>query len=72
MEVDHAIIAYQLQVVASIDSNVPHDVTIGHPFGDHRKFPIFEGVRDSDKIENVGMGQILPDGNLFAEALHSV
>jgi hypothetical protein len=69
---DHTIVAYQPQVVASVTTDVRHDVTVDHPLGDHRESPALKGVRDSNEIENVWMGQALPQGNFFAEPLHSV
>ena len=72
MIIDHAVVTYQLQAVASVSSDVLHDVTVGHPLGGHREFPILEGVGNSDETENVGMTQVLPHDNLFAEALHNV
>ena len=47
--------AYKLQMISSVCADVLHDVTVGHPFGDHREPPIIEGVGDSDKTENIGM-----------------
>jgi hypothetical protein len=32
---EYGIVAYELQVIASVIANVLHDVTMGHPFGDH-------------------------------------
>ena len=69
---DRADAAYQLQVIARVCANVRHDVTVGHPLGDHRESPNFKGVRNPNEAENVGMGQIFPRDNLFAEPLHSV
>ena len=62
---------YELQVIACVITNVFHDVAVGHPLGDHREPPILEGVRNADKIEDVGMGQVLPQGNFFTEVLYS-
>ena len=64
--------AHQPQVVASISTEILHDVSVGHPFRDRREPPILKGVKDSNEIEKVGMGQALPHDNLFAEALHSM
>lgn len=65
----YAIMTYKLQVVASVIADVSCDIAVGHPFRDHRKPPIFEGVRNPDKIKDVGMRQVLPHGNFFAELL---
>ena len=59
-------------MVASVIANVFHDVTVGHPFGDRREPPILEGVRDANEIEDVGVGQVLPQDNFFTEALQDV
>ena len=53
--VDRAVVAYQLQVVTSVYTNVLHDVAVGHPLGDRRESPVLKCVRDSDEGENVGM-----------------
>jgi hypothetical protein len=50
------ILAYELQVVASMTSDVLHDVAMGHPFGDRREHPVLEGVENADEIKDVGMG----------------
>ena len=63
------ILAYELQVVASMTSDVLHDVAVGHPFGDRREHPVLEGVENADEIEDVGMGQVLPHSNFFTEML---
>ena len=65
----HEILAYQFQVIASVTTNILRDVPVCHPFGNHREPPILEGVRNADKSEDVGVGQVLPHGNLFTEAL---
>ena len=59
-------------MISGVISDVLHDVTVGHPFGDHGEPPVLESVRNSEKIEDVGMGQVLPQGNFFTEALYSV
>jgi hypothetical protein len=69
---EYVIVTYELQVVASVIANVLHDVAGGHPFGDRREPSILEGIRNADEIEDVGMGQVLPQGNFFAEALQDV
>ena len=68
----HRTVTYELQVISSVITNVLHDVAMGHPYGDYREPPILEGVRSTDNIEDVGVGQDLPHGNFFAEALYSV
>ena len=47
---------YEFQVVTSIAMDVLHDVSISHPFGDHREFPIVECVKNTGKIEDVWVG----------------
>ena len=37
---DNVLVPYQLQVVASVGTDVPHDVAARHPLGDRRKFPL--------------------------------
>lgn len=69
---DDAIVTHQFQVVTSIGTDVPHDVAVGHPLGNHGESPILKGVGDSNEIENVGMEQVLPHDNLLAEPLHSM
>lgn len=69
---DDMTMAHQPQVVARISTEILHDVAVGHPFRDRREPPILKGVKDSNEIEKVGMGQALPHDNLFAEALHSM
>ena len=49
------IITYEFKVIAGIITDVLHDVSVGHPHRDHGEPPVFEGVRDSDKIEDVRM-----------------
>ena len=68
----YAITTYEFKMVAGVIVDVLHDVSVGHPFGDHGEPPVLEGVRNSDKIEDVGMGQVPPQGNFFAEALYGV
>ena len=46
---------YQLEVVSRIVTNVLHDVPVDHPFGDHGKPSILEGVRNPDEIKDVGV-----------------
>ena len=53
---NHAIVANQLQVVASDTTDVLHDVTIGHSLGDHGASLILKSARNFSEIENVGMG----------------
>ena len=72
MTTDYMIVAYQLQVIASVSADVRQDVTVDHPLGDHRKSAILKGIRDSNEIENVGMRQILPQGGAPAKPLHRV
>jgi hypothetical protein len=66
------VVTYELQVIACVIANVFHDSPICHPFGDHGEPPILEGVRNANKIEDVGMGQVLPHDNFFAEVLYGV
>ena len=49
------IVTYELKVVASVVTNILHDVTVDHPFSDHREPPFLEGVRNPDEIEDVRM-----------------
>lgn len=65
----HKITAHQLQVIAAGTTDVVHDVTVGHPVGNHGEPPVLKGVRDADEVEDVLVGQVLPHGNLFAKAL---
>ena len=65
-------VTYELKVIAGVVANIFHDVTVGHPFRDHREPPFLEGVGHPDEIEDVWMEQILPHGNFFAELLHDV
>ena len=64
------ILTYELQVITSVTTNVIRDAPADHPFGDHGETPVLEGVRNADKTENVGMGQVLPHGNFFTKDLH--
>jgi hypothetical protein len=59
-------------VIACVSANEIHDVTVYHPFGNHREPPFLEGIRNPNEGENVRMGQILPHGHLFAETLRGV
>ena len=59
-------------MVASVVANILHDVTVGHPFRNHREPPFLEGVRNPNKIEDIRMGQVLPHGNFFTEVLYDV
>ena len=59
-------------MVSSITANVVHDVAVCHPFGDHREPPILKEIRNTDKCENVGMGQVLPHDNFFTELLYNM
>ena len=62
---------YQLQMIAGVGTDVLHDVAVGHSFGNRREPPFLEGVRDPNEVENIGVGQVLPHDNFFAETLHS-
>ena len=64
--------AYEFQIISGIFANVLYDVTVGYPFGNHREPPIIEGIRNADKIEDIGMGQVLPHGDFLAEVLRCV
>ena len=70
MNKKRGIVTYELQVISSVIANMVHDVAAGHPSRDHREPPILEEVRNTDKGENVGMGQVLPHGNFLTEALY--
>ena len=59
-------------MITSVITDVLHYVAVGHPFGDRGEPSILEGVRNPDEIEDVGVGQVLPQGNFFAKALHGV
>ena len=59
-------------MIAAVAADVLHDVAIAHPLGYHRELPIVKCIRDPNEIENVGVRQILPHDNLFAEALRRV
>lgn len=61
---------HELQVIANVAANILQDVAIDHPFRDHREPPVLEGIRDTDKSEDVGMGEVLPRGNFFTKALY--
>ena len=65
-------LSHKLQVIASVTTNVLHDVAVSHPLRDHREPPILEGVRNADKTEDVGMGQVLPHSNFFTEVLYNM
>ena len=67
-----AVMAYELQMVSSVITDVLRDVSVGHPFGDHSESPILEGVRNANKVEDVWMGQVLPNGNSLTEVLYGV
>ena len=56
-------------MIAIVIANVFHDITVGHPFRDHREPPILEGVGNPDEIEDVWMAQVLPQGNFFTKVL---
>jgi len=64
--------AYEFQVISSVIADILHDVAVSHPVRDHRELPILEGVRNTYKIEDVGMGQVFPQDNFFTEALYGV
>ena len=72
MTTDRVVVAYQLQMVASVNPDVLCDVTVVHPLGDHRESPSFKSVRDSNEAENVGMGKVSPHNNLSTKPLHRV
>jgi len=59
-------------MVSGVITDVLCDVAVGHPFGDHRESSILEGARNTDKVEDVWMGQVLPDGNSLTEILYGV
>ena len=63
---------YQLKVIARVITDVLHDVAIGHPLRDHREPPILEGVRNTDKIKDIWMGQVLPHGDFSTKVLCDV
>jgi len=65
-------LAYKFEVIASIATNILHDITVSHPFRDHRKPPILEGVRNPDEIKDIWMEQVLPHGHFFTEVLYDV
>ena len=50
------ILAYKLQVISSVTTDVLRDVPVSHPFGDSREPSTLEGIGNSDKTKNVGMG----------------
>lgn len=62
-------VPYKLRVIAGVITDVLRDIAVGHPFGDRRQL---DGVRNSDETKDVGMGQVLPQCNLFTEALWGV
>ena len=66
---EYVIVTHEPKVVASVFTNILHDVTASHPFRDHREPPFLEGVRNANKIEDIRMGQILPHGDFFTEVL---
>ena len=61
---------YEPKVIASVIADILHDVTVGHPFRDHGEPPFLESVRDPNELEDIRMGQVLPHGNVFTEALY--
>jgi len=65
-------VAYELDVITSVTTDVLHNVAVGHPFRDHGEPSVLEGIRNPDKTKDVGMGQVLPYGNFFTEALYGV
>lgn len=68
--ISDAIVAYQFQVVISVTMDIPRDITVGHPPGDHTK-PLSPRVSGTPmKLRR--LGQVLPLGNPSAEPLHSV
>lgn len=69
---EYAIMTYKLEVISSVMADVLHNITVGHPFVDHRKPPILEGVGNANKTEDVGMGQVLPYGYFLTEVLYGI
>ena len=65
-------VPYKLRVIAGVITDVLRDIAVGHPFGDDGECPILEGVRDSDEIEDVWMGQVLPHGDFSTKVLCDV
>ena len=65
-------VTYELKVIAGVVTNILHDVTVDHPFSDHREHPSLEGVRNANEIEDIRVGQILPHGDFFTEVLCDV
>ena len=66
------VVTHELKVIAGAVANILHDVTVGHPFRDHREPPFLESVGDPNEIEDVRMGQVLPRGSFFTELLYNV
>ena len=46
---------YKFEMIASVITDVLHDVSVGHPYRDHGKPTVLEGIRNPDKIEDIGM-----------------
>jgi len=63
---------YEFQVITSLMTDVVHDISIHHHLGNHGKPPILEGVSNSDKVEDVGMRQVLPRDDFFTKDLYCV
>ena len=51
----YVITTYEFKVIASVVTDILHDVSVGHPYGDHGKPTVLEGIRNSDKLKDVGM-----------------
>ena len=63
---------YELQIISSVFTDILHDVTAGHPFGDQSEPSTVEGVRNADKIEDIWVGKALPHDNFSTEMLYGV
>jgi len=66
---EKATIPYEHQVIASVITDVLHNVAIGHPFGDRGEPSILKGIRNSNKAKDIWMRQGIPQDDFFTEAL---
>ena len=64
--------AYELQIISRVLTDILHDVAGGHPFGDQSEPPVLEGIRNTDKAEDIWVGKVLPPDNFFTEMLYGV
>ena len=69
-----SIVAYQLQMIASVSTDILCDLGTRPPLGNHagHPHPFIKGIRCTSELENVGMREAVPQDDLFAEALRNV